>query len=152
MCPVCRRPMVVYEFEGVEVDHCLECDGVWLDAGELQLLTDLGGVRAGGLSAALGRAEALARSRRRCPRCRRRLRSVAVTGGHAPGGSGPGSAGHREEKVVAIDRCPRGHGLWFDKGEMETLVRSFSEGQEGAVARFFGELYRGSLWTPSGGR
>jgi len=30
--------MVVLELDRVEVDHCLVCGGLWLDAGELELL------------------------------------------------------------------------------------------------------------------
>ena len=41
---------------------------------------------------------------------------------------------------VELDRCPRGHGLWFDKSEIETLIASFKEGEEGKVGRFLGEL------------
>ena len=36
-CPNCSDPMVVLEIEQVELDHCLSCGGVWLDAGELEM-------------------------------------------------------------------------------------------------------------------
>ena len=41
---------------------------------------------------------------------------------------------------VEIDRCPRGHGLWFDRNEMETLIAASPGGDGGAMARFLGEL------------
>ena len=63
MCPACKKPMVSFEFEGVEIDRCLECGGTWLDAGELELLTELAGVEPGGVSRALQEAEAKGRSR-----------------------------------------------------------------------------------------
>ena len=44
-------------------------------------------------------------------------------------------------KSVEIERCPGGDGLWFDRGEMETFIASFDEGEEGAVARFFANFY-----------
>ena len=37
-CPVCKEPMIVLESEAVEVDFCVECEGIWLDAGEIELL------------------------------------------------------------------------------------------------------------------
>ncbi len=37
-CPVCKEPMIVLEYADVEVDFCVACEGVWLDAGELELL------------------------------------------------------------------------------------------------------------------
>ncbi|MCL4278881.1 MAG: zf-TFIIB domain-containing protein, partial [Ignavibacteriaceae bacterium] len=40
LCPVCNNPMIVLELEQVEVDYCTNCAGVWLDAGELELLLE----------------------------------------------------------------------------------------------------------------
>ena len=34
-CPVCRVPLVMSERQGVEIDYCPKCRGVWLDKGEL---------------------------------------------------------------------------------------------------------------------
>ena len=39
-CPVCRVPLVMSERQGVEIDHCPKCRGVWLDRGELDKLID----------------------------------------------------------------------------------------------------------------
>ena len=39
-CPVCKNPMVVLELDQIEIDHCLHCGGIWLDAGELELLLE----------------------------------------------------------------------------------------------------------------
>lgn len=39
-CPVCRDAMVVFERDEVEIDHCLGCRGIWLDAGELYEVID----------------------------------------------------------------------------------------------------------------
>ena len=38
-CPVCGREMSTPVVEGVEVDLCPGCGGVWLDGGELEALT-----------------------------------------------------------------------------------------------------------------
>jgi len=37
-CPVCKNAMITLELEEVEIDHCTNCGGIWLDAGELELL------------------------------------------------------------------------------------------------------------------
>ena len=34
-CPVCDKPMSFAERQGIEIDYCLNCGGVWLDRGEL---------------------------------------------------------------------------------------------------------------------
>ena len=38
-CPKCDGTLAVITFENVEIDRCDKCHGVWLDAGELELLT-----------------------------------------------------------------------------------------------------------------
>ncbi len=44
-CPRCDGGLKVNTFEGIEVDVCDKCGGLWLDAGELEQLTkkDSGG-------------------------------------------------------------------------------------------------------------
>lgn len=38
-CPKCREiPMLAFSFQGVEVDRCPQCDGVWLDKNELDTI------------------------------------------------------------------------------------------------------------------
>ena len=35
-CPVCQQPdLVMSERQGIEIDYCPTCRGVWLDRGEL---------------------------------------------------------------------------------------------------------------------
>lgn len=132
MCPACNKPMIVVEFDGVEVDYCADCHGVWLDTGELELISELAGGRtdpleapvADPLEAAVRDPGPTSRDKRRCPRCRRRLR-VQPVGTRPP---------------VDVDRCPAGHGLWFDAGELATVVGG---GEPNApVAEFLGQLFR----------
>ena len=33
-CPVCRRALLAERIEGIDIDRCVHCAGVWLDAGE----------------------------------------------------------------------------------------------------------------------
>lgn len=40
-CPKCGMNLVEIEYRSIKVDRCSECDGVWLDAGELKAVTDL---------------------------------------------------------------------------------------------------------------
>ena len=34
LCPICRVDLVMSERQGVEIDYCPQCRGVWLDRGE----------------------------------------------------------------------------------------------------------------------
>ena len=37
-CPVCDVRLVTMDRQGVEIDYCPQCRGVWLDRGELDKL------------------------------------------------------------------------------------------------------------------
>lgn len=40
-CPVCREPdLVMTSREGIEIDYCPQCRGVWLDRGELDKIIE----------------------------------------------------------------------------------------------------------------
>jgi hypothetical protein len=39
-CPNCDATLVMSERQGVEVDHCPQCRGVWLDRGELDKIIE----------------------------------------------------------------------------------------------------------------
>lgn len=40
LCPICRIPLMLSERQGVEIDYCPQCRGVWLDRGELDKIID----------------------------------------------------------------------------------------------------------------
>jgi hypothetical protein len=39
-CPVCRVSLNMTERQGVEIDYCPKCRGVWLDRGELDKIIE----------------------------------------------------------------------------------------------------------------
>jgi hypothetical protein len=43
LCPVCRKELRMTERQGIEVDYCPECRGIWLDRGELDKLIERSG-------------------------------------------------------------------------------------------------------------
>jgi len=118
MCPACKEPLIVFELDGVEIDRCLRCGGTWLDTGEIDQLARLGGGAKDPLEAALANATNPKSGDRCCVRCSGKMQVVTV-------------------QSVEIDRCPRGHGNWFDRNEIETLVAA---NKEGSVATFLGQL------------
>jgi hypothetical protein len=40
-CPKCGCDLEEREHSGVKVDQCSECDGMWLDAGELEIIEEI---------------------------------------------------------------------------------------------------------------
>jgi len=39
-CPVCNVSLLISERQGIEIDYCPQCRGVWLDRGELDKIID----------------------------------------------------------------------------------------------------------------
>ena len=122
MCPACGETLVTFELEGIETDHCVACGGTWLDAGELEEIADRSGGGAARLKEALKSTGVSKHGKRICVRCRAKMTGVSLGG-------------------IDLDRCPYGHGLWFDKGEVISVVKSSG----GAVAGYLGELFKSEL-------
>jgi Zn-finger nucleic acid-binding protein len=149
LCPVCNKEMLVLEFELVEIDHCAECGGVWLDSGELALIGKRAGALHGGLLAALESGQGVpdqARPKRRCPVCRKRLLRARADGpfDHTQGrpeGTRMGSAGN-----IQVEKCPRGDGLWFEAESLQTVIQAAGADSGNVFGRFLADLHarRGS--------
>ena len=41
-CPIVGTALVMSERQGIEIDYCLACRGVWLDRGELDRIIERG--------------------------------------------------------------------------------------------------------------
>jgi Zn-finger nucleic acid-binding protein len=104
-CPKCSSPLIVLELHEVEVDHCMSCGGVWLDAGELELLLDDASNR-DALMETLSHDVGGKEKKIRCPICSKKLDKVL----------------YGTEQKVRLDKCPRNDGLWFDNGELHDVI------------------------------
>lgn len=40
-CPKCGMELIEIDYRGIKVDKCSECEGIWLDAGELDAVAKL---------------------------------------------------------------------------------------------------------------
>ncbi len=133
-CPIDKSPMLVVEHKKIELDYCTACDGVWFDAGEIDLLmATLGMPDAGGLLDEVLSTNEVSTSekRRRCPICRDSMRKTTV-GDHPP---------------ILIDACRRGHGLWFDGGELGQFLKGVAETEPSghAAHQHVSEFLKGAL-------
>lgn len=108
-CPNCATHTLraVLTKQGIQVDLCDSCQGVWLDDGELLLFSKTPHVIAQHIGKAL---EQRKPSKKLSPRTGEPMEQITYPGG------------------VVIDYCPRSRGLWFDQGELKTLLK-----QEGSV-------------------
>lgn len=123
LCPECVDEMLILELDGVEIDCCDECRGIWLDEGELELLADVKQEsELPFLKALTDPAAVKAQGKRSCPVCGKKMLLVDIP----------------LDPLVEIDRCPLNHGLWFDQGELEEIV-SAAKGTQ--VADFLGSMF-----------
>ncbi|MEW6586672.1 MAG: zf-TFIIB domain-containing protein [Nitrospirota bacterium] len=40
-CPKCGMELIEIDYKAIKVDKCSECEGIWLDAGELEAVAKL---------------------------------------------------------------------------------------------------------------
>ena len=40
LCPICNVDLLLAERQGIEIDYCPKCRGVWLDRGELEKIME----------------------------------------------------------------------------------------------------------------
>jgi len=40
-CPKCGMQLIEIDYKNIKIDKCSECDGIWLDAGELEAVSKL---------------------------------------------------------------------------------------------------------------
>ncbi len=103
-CPACQvndlRPALTKQ--GVEVDYCDKCGGIWLDKGEIFHFTKRRRELANGLATAMKHARA---SSRKCPKTGETLQEIPLLDGQ-----------------LAIDFSPTTGGMWFDKGEIKKML------------------------------
>ena len=122
-CPGCGDPMIVLEIEEIEIDHCTACGGVWLDAGELELLLD-DGTNTKELIASLTPVQS-AEEKVRCPICSKKLDKVEF-----------GTV-----QKILLDRCPRNDGIWFDEGELHDVLRMGNKVGAGRVYKLLNGVF-----------
>jgi Zn-finger nucleic acid-binding protein len=124
-CPVCQNALITLELAEVEIDHCIECDGIWLDGGELEILIgdkDKARRTIGSLVLAPRSEEHLYR----CPLCDKKMEKVVVD-------STP--------PFQVIDRCPRGEGLWFDQGELKQILAGAGLAPDSKVMAVLADMF-----------
>ena len=124
--PVSNEPMLVLELEGIEIDYCPLTHGIWLDAGELEELYH-DRQAADELVASFKTDEANREKKVRCPICNKKMEKVLVN-----------------DKVV-IDRCIKGHGLWFDKGELLQVLQTDNAEGDGKVIEILQSMFSHQL-------
>lgn len=107
-CPVCKNSMIILELNQVEIDYCASCKGIWLDKGELDLLYNSSDNRTA--EQMFHYKNGFNEQIRKCPICKKKMEKVEF-----------------ENSGIILDRCKKEHGLWFDNGELKSLLSTSSD-------------------------
>ncbi len=126
-CPVCKNAMIVLELAEVEVDYCTDCGGIWLDAGELGLLLGDSQQSKQLLDSFKDDSDSTEK-RRKCPICLKKMQKVIV---------GP------SKPPLLIDKCVRGHGLWFDHGELQNILDRANLDKDSKIQKLLADIFPG---------
>ena len=105
-CPNCVSESLEHKYtrQGVEINACKNCGGIWLEEGEIFHFTK----QPVALTKALDRAISQARpSERLSPKTGEEMHEVPLFG-----------------EDLVIDMCPQTQGLWFDGGELKKLRKA----------------------------
>lgn len=121
-CPVCKTAMITLELDEVEVDYCLDCRGIWLDAGELELLLEEA-TEAEKLLGSLTPEPKSKEKLHKCPICLKKMCKISVGG------------------KVLIDKCTKGDGLWFDGGELSEVTEMASLDKEHRIQKLLADMF-----------
>jgi Zn-finger nucleic acid-binding protein len=119
-CPNCSKHLVTLELADVEVDHCFNCRGIWLDMYELKQLFQQ---READLPA-LTEAAAAGEKKKKCPVCRKGMEKI-------PAG---------KADPVVLDRCML-HGFWFDEGELKKVLSLSGEERSNPLIRLLDDMF-----------
>jgi len=126
-CPKCEQELVRGEAEGLELDVCPGCRGIWFDEGELRQAKDLANENLNWMDFALWKDEDAFQIRpgTACPRC-----------------EGPMGSLEYADTGVQIEACPTCRGVWLDAKDLEQIVRALEDELVGKPAK---ELFADTL-------
>ena len=124
-CPVCENAMITLMLNDVEIDFCTDCSGIWLDAGELELLLDNPG-QSKQLLDSFQVDPNCKEKPVKCPICFKKMKKVIVGQSTPP---------------LLIDKCKKGDGLWFDKGELSEICNNAELDKDNKIQKLLTEMF-----------
>ena len=99
-CPECAQRFVIVQVGNIAVDYCTRCKGCFFDPGELMAIThqprDIPALN-----------PTHRHSRLRCPVCGEVMWETTF----------------QRNQNLLVDRCPKGHGIYLQHGELERALR-----------------------------
>lgn len=108
MCPRCHELLSRFTVFGRQIDQCLKCHGMWLDAGELEFLKDEmdDDLRWNEIDLlAYAERAHFKHTEMHCPACTSALCELRFDASH-----------------IMLELCVKCHGTWLDKGKLMMII------------------------------
>src|SRR5262245_11578486 len=122
-CCRCDGDLATVAYEGVAIDRCPKCRGVWLDEQEMTKIVRVHEVtfapelvRTTLAAAKPGVADVERRTVIRCPKCQAEMKAV----------------NYAYSSGIVVNACAGGHGIWLDGDELER-AQAFAEQCDAAL-------------------
>lgn len=112
-CPSCRSELETRSTNGIEIDECPSCRGIWFDADELRQTKDQADPDLRWMDFELWKHEDefhVSEKKMKCPKCSIALAAIDY-----------GKTG------VEVDFCIQCRGVWLDAGEFEKIIDHLSD-------------------------
>jgi Zn-finger nucleic acid-binding protein len=118
-CPNCHAELHEKSYKGIDVDFCDNCQGMWLDADELDELEDKA-FDEDDLKGSL--VVSSSPSDRHCPHCDSQLKKFQY-----------------RLYSLELDYCESGHGYWLDAGEEKRVLELMNQREKDMERKFDAE-------------
>lgn len=123
ICPACKNQLIILEFNKVEIDYCTECSGIWLDAGELELLSNKSPHE--GIKETFYPADSSKEKPVKCPICTKKMNKFTFG----------------NDKDLLVDICKNEHGIWFDKNELLRLLSKLDKSVSNEISGYLNDIF-----------
>ncbi|OKH25551.1 hypothetical protein NIES593_04205 [Hydrococcus rivularis NIES-593] len=109
-CPKCRAKLESFVYQGIEIDRCPKCAGIWLDSLEAERLKMIQGSESVDIGvSATGMSCACSEKELKCPKCHAKMIRMLDIDLYA----------------IWYEQCSKCRGIWFDAGEFKKFKQNF---------------------------
>ena len=107
-CPKCKAELFTFEVEGISLEQCNSCEGIWFDKNELRQVKDKADSDLNWMDFEIWKHPEKFKAGRQkydCPKCNVKMEVLDY-----------------DHTNIEIDYCKSCEGVWLDKGEIQKLI------------------------------
>ncbi|MCW8850601.1 MAG: zf-TFIIB domain-containing protein [Melioribacteraceae bacterium] len=112
-CPKCKSDLVTFTIDGIDLEQCNKCEGMWFDKNELRRVKDKADSDLNWLDFEVWEHTDKFKAKAQkynCPKCDERMEVLDY-----------------DNTNIEIDFCKSCEGIWLDKGGFEKLIEALEE-------------------------